>query len=104
MVRFAAGLVVCACLAIAAAPALAADHLYGITTSPSQHIVAFDPTNPITLTGDHLITGLGSGVIVGMDVSPRDGGIYGLGSPPTPAWGSSTRWIQTRGRRRSLAS
>ena len=56
------------------------DELYGITTAP-PHIVSFAPVGPtITYTSDRAITGLGGGdTIVGMDISPRDGGIYLLG-------------------------
>jgi Ca2+-binding RTX toxin-like protein len=74
MLRLAIALAVGACLA-AAAPALAADHLYGITDTNPRHIVEFDPVAPISATSDHVITGL-AGTPSGMDVSPRDGRIY----------------------------
>jgi uncharacterized protein DUF4394/Calx-beta domain-containing protein/hemolysin type calcium-binding protein/thrombospondin type 3 repeat protein len=63
-----------ACLALAA-PAMAADHLYGITTASPPHLVAFEAVAPIVYTSDREITGL-TDPVVGMDVSPRDGGIY----------------------------
>jgi Ca2+-binding RTX toxin-like protein len=56
------------------------DELYGITTAP-PHLVAFSPIGPtITYTSDRAISGLAAGdSIVGMDISPRDGGIYLVG-------------------------
>src|SRR5438105_381258 len=76
--RAAIGLVVAACLACAA-PAVAADHLYGITDAPTPHLVTFEAVAPIGLTSDRAIGGLGLGeTVVGMDVSPRDGGLYVL--------------------------
>src|SRR5689334_10136149 len=74
MLRLAIGLVVGTCLTWAA-PALAVDHLYGITDTNPRHIVEFDAVSPIAATSDHVITGL-VGTPYGMDVSPRDGRIY----------------------------
>src|SRR4051812_16484577 len=66
------------CLAIAG-PAAAADHLYGITDAATPHLVTFEAVAPIVLTSDRAISGLGaSETVVGMDVSPRDGGLYAL--------------------------
>src|SRR4051812_1284039 len=62
-----------------AAPALAADHLYGITDASPPHLVTFESDAPGTLTSDRAITGLPAGdTIAGMDVSPRDGGLFVL--------------------------
>jgi Ca2+-binding RTX toxin-like protein len=70
-----------ACLTFAA-PALAVDHLYGIITdTPTPQLVAFDAAAPLVVNEDHPLTGLGGGdSVIGMDVSPRDGGIYVLTS------------------------
>jgi Ca2+-binding RTX toxin-like protein len=69
-----------ACLALAA-PALAVDHLYGITDAPAPHLVAFDAVAPLVVNEDHVVTDLvGGDSVMGMDVSPRDGGIYVLTS------------------------
>src|SRR3954447_19467877 len=78
MLRAVIWLVVAACLAFAA-PAVAADHLYGITDAVPPHLVAFEAVAPIAFTSDRAITGLATGdTVVGMDVSPRDGGLYVL--------------------------
>jgi Ca2+-binding RTX toxin-like protein len=66
------------CLALAA-PALAVDRFYGISNPPNPQVVMFEPGNPVPLTQIHPITGLASGdSFRGMDVSPRDGGIYAI--------------------------
>src|SRR5436853_4476263 len=56
------------------------DELYGITDATPPHLVSFAPVGPtVTFTSDRAITGLtGGDTIIGMDVSPRDGGIYVL--------------------------
>ncbi|MEA2150086.1 MAG: hypothetical protein QOD69_1916 [Solirubrobacteraceae bacterium] len=78
MSRAAIGLVVAACLAFAA-PAVAADYLYGITDAVPPHLVAFDAVAPVAFTSDLAVSGLAPGdSVVGMDVSPRDGGVYVL--------------------------
>src|SRR4051794_11473861 len=78
MFRAAIGLAVAACLALAA-PALAADHLYGITDAATPHLVTFEAVAPILFTSDQVITGIAAGdTVVGMDVSPRDGNLYVL--------------------------
>src|SRR5215212_2711587 len=78
MLRFGVSAAVIALLAFAA-PALAIDHLYGITDASPPHLVAFESDAPTVFTGDRPITGLTAGdVIVGMDVSPRDGGLYAI--------------------------
>src|SRR3954467_8853167 len=80
MSRAAIGVVVAACLAFAA-PAVAVDHLYGITDAPAPHLVTFDAVAPIVFTSDRVIAGVSAGeTVVGMDVSPRDGGLYVLTS------------------------
>lgn len=72
------GLLVAACLAFAA-PAAAVDHLYGITDAATPHLVTFEAVAPIVLTSDRVVTGLTVGdSVVGMDISPRDGGLYVL--------------------------
>src|SRR4051794_36634206 len=80
MSRLALGVAVAALLAfIAAAPAAAwnDDELYGITPGSAPHLVSFAPTSPITFEENAPISGIGSGeLVVGMDVSPRDGNIY----------------------------
>src|SRR4051794_39182671 len=73
-------LVAAACLAFAA-PAMAADHMYGITQGPPPHLVSFEAQAPVVYTHDALIMGFAGGAgegVVGMDVSPRDGGLYVL--------------------------
>jgi hypothetical protein len=78
MKRFIIGLTLGALL-ILAAPALAADHLYGITAAAPPHLVSFESDAPTAFTGDRAISGVTAGdAIVGMDVSPRDGGLYVL--------------------------
>src|SRR3954462_12584757 len=81
MLRLAAGLALAAGL-LFAAPAYAGgafDHLYGITDSSPPHLVTFEADAPGTLTSNRAITGLpGPATIVGMDVSPRDGGLFVL--------------------------
>jgi hypothetical protein len=54
------------------------DELYGITNQSPRHLVSFTPVGPtIGYTSDRAITGVAGGdTIIGMDVSPRDGGIY----------------------------
>ena len=56
------------------------DELYGITAANPPHLVSFAPVGPtITFSSDEAITGLGaSDVVVGFDISPRDGGMYVL--------------------------
>jgi Ca2+-binding RTX toxin-like protein len=72
---------VAASLAFAtSAQAWGTDELYAITeaTPPTQpHLISFAPVDPITITSDELISGLGSDdAVVGLDISPRDGGLY----------------------------
>jgi Ca2+-binding RTX toxin-like protein len=54
------------------------DELYGITDASPPHLVSFAPVGPaITYTSDAPISGLMLGdAVVGMDVSPRDGGLF----------------------------
>jgi hypothetical protein len=79
MSRLPLGVAIAALLAWCA-PALAADHLYGITPAPSPHLVSFESDAPSVLTSDRAISGFTTGteVVAGMDVSPRDGGLYVL--------------------------
>jgi Ca2+-binding RTX toxin-like protein len=68
-----------ACLAFASsAQAWGTDELYGITDANPPHLVSFAPVGPtITYTSDEEITGLAPGdLVMDMDVSPRDGGLY----------------------------
>ena len=72
---------VAACLALivpATAGAWNDDELYGITAANPPHLVSFAPVGPtITYEEDKAISGLAGGdSVVGMDISPRDGGIY----------------------------
>jgi Ca2+-binding RTX toxin-like protein len=79
MIRAAiAAAAVAASLALASsAQAWGTDELYGITDANPPHLVSFAPVNPITLSSDEPITGLGvNDAAVGMDTSPRDGGLY----------------------------
>src|SRR3954453_18902242 len=70
------------CLALAA-PAVAVDRFYGISNPPNPQVVMFEPGNPVAETQVHLISGLASGdSFRGIDVSPRDGGIYALTNHP----------------------
>src|SRR3954453_13066829 len=80
MSRLALGVAVVAALLAFAAPALAADHLYGITPPPTPHLVSFESDAPGVLTSDRAIGGFATGpeVVAGMDVSPRDGELYVL--------------------------
>jgi Ca2+-binding RTX toxin-like protein len=58
----------------ASAGAWADDELYGITTASPPHLVSFAPANPIVFETDAAISGIGANeLVVGMDVSPRDG-------------------------------
>src|SRR3954471_12391510 len=79
MLRLATALVATAlCLALAA-PAVAVDRFYGISNPPNPQVVMFEPGNPVAVTQVHLISGLASGdTFRGIDVSPRDGGIYAV--------------------------
>jgi Ca2+-binding RTX toxin-like protein len=80
MSRLPLGVAIAALLAFAA-PASAADHMYGLTNATPPHLVTFESDTPGTLTSDRLITGFvgsGSELVAGMDVSPRDGGLYAL--------------------------
>src|SRR3954451_21161061 len=81
MLRLAVGLALAAGL-LFAAPAYAGgafDHLYGITDSSPPHLVTFEADAPGTLTSNRAIPGRpGPATIVGMDVSPRDGGLFVL--------------------------
>jgi Ca2+-binding RTX toxin-like protein len=54
------------------------DELYGITDANPPHLVSFAPLGPtITYTSDAPIAGLLAGdSVVGMDISPRDGGLF----------------------------
>src|SRR3954464_1989323 len=81
MSRLALGATVVAALLALIAPATAGawndDELYGITSGLTPHLVSFAPVNPITFEEDAPISGLTVGdAIVGMDVSPRDGGLF----------------------------
>jgi Ca2+-binding RTX toxin-like protein len=78
MVRVALGWAAAALLAFAA-PAAATDHLSGLTTAAPPHLVTFEAAAPVVFTSDRVITGL-TDPVVGMDVSPRDGGLYVLTS------------------------
>src|SRR3954447_15711592 len=80
MSRLALGVAVVAALLAFAAPALAADHLYGITPPPTPHLVSFESDAPGVLTSDRQIGGFAkrSELVAGMDVSPRDGELYVL--------------------------
>src|SRR4051812_44867691 len=81
MLRLAVGLALAAGL-LFAAPASAGgalDPLYGITASSPPPLVTFEADVPGTLTSNRTIPGLpGPATIVGMDVSPRDGGLFVL--------------------------
>src|SRR5437764_13110764 len=79
MLRVAIGLAAAAACLAFAAPSVAADHLYGITGAATPHLVTFDAVSPVVFTSDRAITGLAVGdAVIGMDVSPRDGGITAL--------------------------
>jgi hypothetical protein len=81
MPRLALGVAVAALLAlVAASPAEAwnVDELYGITAASPPHLIEFAPIGPtIDIDSDVPIAGVLPGEsVVGMDVSPRDGGLY----------------------------
>src|SRR6476660_5185578 len=80
MLRSALALAGAAVFLAFAAPAYgwATDELYGVTAANPPHLVSFEPIGPtITFSSDEPITGLGaSDVVVGFDISPRDGGMY----------------------------
>src|SRR3954447_9118609 len=81
MSRLALGVAVAALLALIAPASAGAwndDELYGITAANPPHLVEFAPVGPtIVFDSDVPITGLlGGDAVVGMDISPRDGGIY----------------------------
>src|SRR5438045_8523721 len=79
MLRLATALAAVALCLTLAAPAVAVDRFYGVTNPPNPEVVMFEPGNPVAVTQVHLISGLASGdSFEGMDVSPRDGGIYAL--------------------------
>jgi hypothetical protein len=79
MPRCCAGLAAIVAVLALAAPALATDHLYGITEAAPPHLVSFESDAPATFTSDRAITGLGAGEsVVGMDTSPRNGVPYVL--------------------------
>src|SRR3954468_21954314 len=78
MSRLALGVAVAAALLALIVPASAGawadDELYGITPGISPHLVSFAPANPIVFETNAAISGIGAGeVVVGMDVSPRNG-------------------------------
>ena len=76
MLRLVVGLALAAVLCFAAT-ASAADHLYGITAATPPHLVAFEAASPVVFTSDAAITGISVGeTVIGMDVSPRNGGLY----------------------------
>src|SRR4051812_11868969 len=81
MLRLAVGLALAAGL-LFAAPAFAgggSDHLYGLTDASPPHLVTFESDAPATLTGEPATPASPAGAtIVGMDVSPRDGGLFVL--------------------------
>jgi Ca2+-binding RTX toxin-like protein len=80
MSRLPLGVALAALLALivpATAGAWNDDELYGITAGATPHLVSFAPVNPITFEEDAPISGLTAGdTVMGMDVSPRDGGLY----------------------------
>src|SRR3954447_5517605 len=81
MSRLALGVAVAAALLAFILPASAGawndDELYGITAGPTPRLVSFAPVNPIAFEEDKPISGLMVGdAVVGMDVSPRDGGLF----------------------------
>src|SRR4051794_16082952 len=80
MSRLPLGVAIAALLAlVAAAPAAAwnDDELYGITAGPNPHLVSFGAVSPITFEENAPISGLLAGdSVVGMDASPRDGGLF----------------------------
>jgi Ca2+-binding RTX toxin-like protein len=83
MPRLALGVAVTALFALAvASPAQAwnQDELYGITAGATPRLVAFAPVGPpIVFDSNVPITGIPSTeTIVGMDISPRDGGLFVL--------------------------
>src|SRR3954449_4364139 len=58
----------------ASAGAWADDELYGITPGLTPHLVSFAPANPIVFETNAEISGIGANeLVVGMDVSPRNG-------------------------------
>jgi Ca2+-binding RTX toxin-like protein len=62
---------------VLAAPAMAIDHLYGITDTSPPHLVSFESNTPGTFTSDQVMGGFVAGdTVVGMDTSPRDGVLY----------------------------
>jgi len=68
-----------AALTVAAAPSLAhAERIVGLTAGNS--IVVFDSATPTSTGQARAITGLGSQSLVGIDVRPADGNLYGLGN------------------------
>src|SRR4051794_30707266 len=77
MPRLAVGLAALAML-VFAAPAFgwADDYLYGITDANPPHLVAFEAVSPVVFSNNQPIAGLNGEAVIGMDVSPRDGGIY----------------------------
>src|SRR3954447_14643740 len=81
MSRLALGVAVAAALLAFILPASAGawndDELYGMTAGPTPRLVSFAPVNPIAFEEDKPISGLMVGdAVVGMDVSPRDGGLF----------------------------
>jgi Ca2+-binding RTX toxin-like protein len=51
--------------------------MYGVTEGASPRLVSFEAQAPLSFTSDRAITGLAAGdVVLGVDVSPRDGGLY----------------------------
>src|SRR5689334_12293660 len=89
MFRRAAGLAVGALLAFAPSAVAGGvpDLLYGLTTDSPPHLVSFAGASPGSLASDITISGLDSGedIVVGMDASPRDGGLYVLAKRPNNA-------------------
>src|SRR5436305_12951864 len=74
----AAAAVACSLAFASSACAWGTDGLYGVTDANPPPLVSFAPVGPtITYTSDRVITGLTAGDgVVGMDVSPRDGGLF----------------------------
>ena len=63
---------------LAVAPAQAAERFYGVTKS--NRLVTFHSDSPGALRSSTRLEGLGSASIVAIDLRPRNGRLYGLGS------------------------
>ena len=55
-----------------------AETLFGLTTS--GHLISFDSSNPGTLLNSVAISGLGGESLIGIDLRPNGGALYGVGS------------------------